>query len=321
MTTHRLLSTKRTVRSLILTAALPALLVSVSPAANAQKAAATTAAYRTNFGYVFTKPQGWTVKADDQGQVALLPPGAANNPDVICLMLFTATPDAPSVDSPNAAEVYEKELQGLLKKAERVGAPEKVTTGCGKGLLMEWAGRDPEAGAELRAITVAVRYRDGVILMMAIGVKDKITAQEKSIRSLIASIAPDKNAAPAGSESENSPQAKQWKQRLSGKKLTYLSSINGGSGGGGSSQTIIRLAASGAFNYHSSSSVAVYVEGGGATSASKDEGEGTWRIFTKDGQTALELRFTNGKPAKRYALTGADGKTFLNGTRYFVTEP
>jgi hypothetical protein len=320
MNLRRLFSIMRAAR-IFAAALLPTLLLSVAPNARAQKAVSRAdAPYRTNFGFTFARPAGWTVKTDEQGQTALLPPGASNNPDIVCLMLFADTPDAPSVDSPNAAEVYEKELRGMLSKAQRVGTPEKVTTGCGKGLLMRWTGNDAEAGP-VSAITVAIRYRDGVILLMAIGTQEKITAEEKILRALIASIAPDRNAPPAGQESADTPQAKQWKQRLSGKKLTYLSSINGGSGGGGSSQTIILLSPNGGFTYHSSGSLAVYGEGANASSVSKDEGEGTWRIVTKDSQTVLELRFKDGKPIKRYALTASEGKTFLNGTRYFVTEP
>ncbi|ARA93982.1 hypothetical protein AWN76_013005 [Rhodothermaceae bacterium RA] len=121
----------------------------------------------------------------------------------------------------------------------------------------------------------------------------------------------------------------EWRQRLSGMRLTYLSSYySGGVDGayvGSSSEATIDLCQAGYFLYGSSSSLSVDGGFGSGYNASgysggRDQGQGQWEVVHRGGQSVLLLRFHDGR-THEYTLTDEDGKTFLNGERYYRTGP
>ena len=74
------------------------------------------------------------------------------------------------------------------------------------------------------------------------------------------------------------------------------------------------------FQARSESSVSIYVPGAqwwfqsGAQKAA-----GTWRIYVKDNQALLEMKYENGQ-IETNALQANGEQTFINGKRWFVTE-
>jgi len=121
---------------------------------------------------------------------------------------------------------------------------------------------------------------------------------------------------------KESPATKEWKETLKGAKLTYMSSYTSSgydSFGGYSAKTEILLCSNGQFSFYSSSSVAVDTGGAFGNSSGQNQGQGTWNVASDGtGTPLLNLNYTNGQVSS-YKITYSDGKTYLDGERYFRT--
>ena len=130
------------------------------------------------------------------------------------------------------------------------------------------------------------------------------------------------------SEPVISPVIDQWKEKFNNARLTYMesysssgSSYGGYSTGGGYSQKeVIDLCGQGYFNYNKRSSVSIDTGGAFGSSSSSGQGQGSWEVKAGiDGGESLVLTFHDGE-IYQYNLTyDQEGKTYLNGYRYFVT--
>ncbi len=130
------------------------------------------------------------------------------------------------------------------------------------------------------------------------------------------------------SEPATAPIIDQWKEKFTNARLTYLesysssgSSYGGYSTGGGYSQReVIELCGQGYFNYNKRSSVSIDTGGAFGSSSSSGQGQGSWEVkLGADGGASLVLTFHDGE-IYQYNLTyDQEGKTYLNGYRYFVT--
>jgi hypothetical protein len=134
-------------------------------------------------------------------------------------------------------------------------------------------------------------------------------------------------------EPKDSELTREWRRDLPGHRLTYLNS-SGGSGSGytdssgttystysgySSRRTIDFCTNKRFFAYRSSS--ASFDSGAGFGHASgQGGGDGEWSVSTGGaGQTLLTMKFNDGD-IHEAELTYDDGKTRLNGDRYFYTE-
>lgn len=154
-------------------------------------------------------------------------------------------------------------------------------------------------------------YGSGVTIISAT-LQDKYTPAHKAAAIKLANSVQFKKA-------DIGPLAGQWKERISGTRLTYMNSYNSGYGSGGySDETIIDLCPQGYFNYSSNSHMSVDV-GSTAYSNSRKGGAGEWKVVgNHSGQAVLQLTFYSGE-VYEYVLTNDDDKTFLNGKRYYRT--
>ncbi len=123
------------------------------------------------------------------------------------------------------------------------------------------------------------------------------------------------------------PVVNEWKERLSGVRLTYMdtytsidySNPNYTTGGGYSKEEKIDLCPNGAFNYNDNCNVSVDYPNVGGYRDSKKGGAGTWKVVANaSGLPVLQLTFHTGE-VWTYELTREGDKTFLNGNRYFRT--
>jgi hypothetical protein len=180
----------------------------------------------------------------------------------------------------------------------------------GNGLKVEYAGT--LEGTAARAVAIALLAPQGGGVTVLVGVQDASfgPAYTRLAESVAKSLSFKKPS--------TGPVVEQWRKRLSGSKLTYVSSYTSGSSGGYSAQTVIHLCPAGIFSMESSSSVSVDVPGASGSSSGQDGGRGIWAIVAPAGNPALELRFDNGS-AKLYSLTTPQNTLHLNGTRYFQT--
>ena len=278
--------------------------------------------YRHPSGFTFVCPQGWTTRvAEGDQRVRLVPPEDAGNE------VYLVTPDTAqgvaSVKDPQFVPLVERGIGGLLPALKRTGEAEPITTGCGPGVVLTWAGATPE-GLQVRGRVYATVTGDKSLLLFALAPTERLALRDKALRAVCASFAPDKAAAGGGAAAAgadaDTPLVKAWRQRLAGKKLTRLGRYGGGAGGGGTYQTEIVLLTSGRFTYYSESSVSADVDGvsGGAGGVTRSGGK--WRIITRGGNPVLELHLDGKEPTYRN-LRYENGKTFMNGERIFVTDP
>ena len=112
--------------------------------------------------------------------------------------------------------------------------------------------------------------------------------------------------------------SKQWSETLKNARLTYMNTVSSYDGGF-SDKIVIDLCAQGYFRHSSNSSMAFDTDAGFGSSHANDKGAGTWKVTANAaGQAVLQLNFNDGSISE-YVITLEDGKTFLNGTRYFRT--
>lgn len=190
-----------------------------------------------------------------------------------------------------------------------------------RGLRGEYQGTIQGQPARVHAIGLLSPHGGGATILAATEAGQYTDAYAGYAEALARSIA---FTAP-----QTPPVADQWQQKLNGMRLTYLSSYYSGSADGSyvgsSSEATIDLCPAGYFHYGSSNSLSVdggFGSGYNATGSSSgsDRGQGQWEVVYRGGQSMLLLRFHDGR-THEYTLTEEDGKTFLNGERYYRTGP
>ncbi|MDX2006657.1 MAG: hypothetical protein SFU83_15390 [Meiothermus sp.] len=114
--------------------------------------------------------------------------------------------------------------------------------------------------------------------------------------------------------------AKEWNGLLAGMMLRYFSSYNGGAGGGISDEATLHLCSDGSFAFFRSSLATINVPGANASSGGQDRDGGRWRVESATAQGATLVLVSQGGSTERIRVTVEDGKTFLNGNRWFRVE-
>jgi hypothetical protein len=250
------------------------------------------------WGISFTVPNGWLARKIDAGYLI----GSETQPGFVLL-----TPH----QYRSMQELRSESSRGVRDQngTDLSAAGSAVTFGS-NGLKVEYAGT--LEGTAARAVAIALLAPQGEGVTVLVGV------QEASFGPAYMRLAESVAKSVSFKKPSTGPVVEQWRKRLSGSKLTYLSSYTSGSSGGYSAQTVIHLCPAGRFSMESSSSVSVDVPGASGSSSGQDGGRGIWTVVAPAGNPVLELRFENGS-AKQYALTTPQNTLHLNGTRYFQT--
>ncbi len=113
-----------------------------------------------------------------------------------------------------------------------------------------------------------------------------------------------------------------WKQRLTGRKLQYFSRYSSSGVGGFSGYTEnkqLSLCSDGSFLFSGDFSGAINVPGASANLGNRGGNAGSWKIVPQLKQAVLQLNFADGSQAS-YTLGIEDGKTFLNGNRWYLDD-
>jgi hypothetical protein len=250
------------------------------------------------WGISFTVPDGWLARKIDAGYLV----GSETQPGFILLT---------SHQYRTMQELRSESSRGVQdQNGTDLAVAGSAAAFGGNGLKVEYAGM--LEGTAARAVAIALLAPQGGGVTVLVGV------QESSFGPAYARLAESVARSVSFKKPSTGAIAEQWRKRLSGSKLTYLSSYTSGSSGGYSAQTVIHLCPAGTFSMESSSSVSVDVPGASGSSSGQDGGRGIWTVVTQAGNPVLELRFENGS-AKHYALTAPQNTLHLNGTRYFQT--
>ena len=107
-----------------------------------------------------------------------------------------------------------------------------------------------------------------------------------------------------------------WTQRLKGRQLLFLETLNGGT-----SKMVLNLFADGRYDFETSSS---YASGGYGdfSYADKNGDKGSWRILDRQGMAVLTtVSSKNGERSELRIQPGASsGQVLLNGKRFFIRD-
>jgi hypothetical protein len=306
--------TKRALLALTLLLTTAAAQTAQRPTRPAGGAATGTKTYQHPNGFTFQHPADWRVETRVEGgtqYTQIVPPGAGEEAEGYRI-LVAPTPLQPT-DAAFARELEQYVGAGGFRRA---GATEPFRARGGEGAVFTWDGVNPQTGDAIRMRVYAVNLAERAVMIFAVGPQARLDARDAAMRELAATFAARRGDAGAAA---SSPLARQWDQRLRGQKLTYLTSGSGGSSGGIAAKTVILLGADGQFDFYSESLVTMNVPGAGGSSGGRDAGRGRWRITTPGSNAALELLFSDGR-VKQFELT-YNNAVFLNGRRFFVTQP
>ena len=263
-------------------------------------------------GFGFTIPAGWAGAMGSDGYLMqnegvpgmiLIAPKRFADQDEVVRTFSESTNDGQTILSPTEAPSVDAD--GTVR-VEQTGTMQ----GNAVKVLVR-ARLNPYGGNTANVMAIAPHEHFGPALEEALG-------------RILASIRYTKPSG-QGASTAKLPEDDQWKARLSGTRLTRLESYNspssteGGIGGGYSSEQRIDLCPEGHFKTTSSSG---YVIGGAHASgygSGSNAGSGTWRVLRGiGGMATLRLQYHDGTVVE-HRLGWEDGKTFLDGDRWFRT--
>ena len=118
------------------------------------------------------------------------------------------------------------------------------------------------------------------------------------------------------------PIARQWKEKLTGCRLSHFSRYSSGSGGGYTTETAIDLCAQGVFRYGNQDETTFNTGDGSLTggySMGSSRGSGRWSVVGRQGHALLRLAFHDGRVWEYTLSTNDKSHTLLDGERYLRT--
>lgn len=262
-------------------------------------------------GIKFTIPQGW--KGQEDGDFVVL--GSDTEPGLMGLTTNAAE---------NVDELKKVADAGWLDEGiqmRRSGDFERIGA---EGMGAEFSGLFQ--GAEAKAFIAGIinPFGKGVTIIALTSKEAYSPRQAELVRSIASSL---KMALPKEAEHNAS-----WRDSLPGRVLTAIDSSYSsgtpyydaegqsyGSYSSYSSRTTIHLCSNGEFHSNSSSSASFDAVGGFGTVHSGGDNQGKWQLATSAiGESVLQLRYANGTVSER-VLAYKDGKTYLDGGRYYKT--
>ena len=259
-----------------------------------------------NLGIKFTIPEGWKGAETDGGFLM----GSDSKPGLV-IMLPHEVKDLNILKKEAEAGLYDEGI--ALKKSSEFESIGK------EGIGAEFEGLIQGEKAKAYVAGIINPFGSGVTIMAT----TTISSYNNDYKELAKKIAMSLKF----SQPVEPPVTQEWRNTLSGAKLTYLnSSYSSGASydgystySGYSSRHEITLCPNGYFSNYSSSSMSVDTGGAFAGGAGNDNGQGKWSVVTNaDGTPVLKLEFNNGEVSS-YKLSYEDSKTYLSGSRYFRT--
>lgn len=262
-------------------------------------------------GFSFTIPSGWVGSGSAEGFIL----GHMSIPGAILLA------PKPHADLDALVRTYSEPTDDGDSHFELVGQPrihsnntvEVVQTGAVQGTPMK-----------VIAVARLNPYGGNTANLMALAPEDSWTNELRTaLMAALASVDYTKPATASASAGGSTDQT--WHDRLSGARLTYMESYSspsrteGGIGGGYSIDRRIDLCPEGHYKASSSSDHTMSGSDVSAYGQGSSTGDGRWSaVRIANGNTLLRLSPTSG-PVREYVLTFQDGKTYLDGTRWFRT--
>jgi hypothetical protein len=147
--------------------------------------------YRHAIGFSFWYPTGWTVKEDEE-VIQLVPPNPGSTTEGPNELYFVSAENAAEEgiqrpDDPRIAEYLDMQVQSLSPLLKRVGQVSFIDMAEGRGAVLGW-----EAGATQGGVVSARAFvsiiKDYVVVLMGIGLKDRLEARNSDLCQIFASF-------------------------------------------------------------------------------------------------------------------------------------
>ena len=259
-----------------------------------------------HLGIEFQIPQGWVGQETEGGYIM----GSNTEPGMLLITTHTAK---------SLEQLRTEAAQGIVDEGTMLQMQGQIETLSSSAIGAEFGGN--MNGQPAKAYVAGLLNPHGLgITIIGLTSSEKYSPRYKELVNTI------RNST-RFSKAKTSPQVAQTKQLFQGVKLTYMnSSYDSGPSVGGystysgySEERVITLCRNGYFSMSGSNSFSMDSGGGFGSGGGNSGDQGQWSIGQGAyGNPMLKLSYQNGN-SESYEIGFHDGKTYLDGTRYFRT--
>jgi hypothetical protein len=271
------------------------------PAKWAQPSAPAREIHEAAWGVRFTPPAGYQAQRDQIGYLFKSP----NKEAGLAVMPHT---------SATLADLRRIATEGFISGDTKLTPRGPVQQVNANTIAVDYAGTLEGEGARARMVAVLSPHGGGA-LVMAMAPAQQFTADHAASAETVARTFRFEKI-------DTTSVTGFWRQRLIGRKLQYFSRYSSsGVGGfsGYSEHKQLSLCSDGSFLFNGDFSGAINVPGASANLGNRGGNAGSWKIVPQLKQAVLQLSFADGSEAS-YTLAIEDGKTFLNGNRWYLDD-
>jgi len=147
--------------------------------------------YRHPIGFSFWHPEGWTVK-ENRDFLQVVPPDPGTSPQGPTELHFVigesvAGEGIGSADDPRVVAYMENWVRSAIPALVRKGKPGPVEMARGKGISIDWEGKN-DRGDPIRARALVAILRDHGVALVSLGLEERMAARDAVTRRIFASF-------------------------------------------------------------------------------------------------------------------------------------
>jgi hypothetical protein len=249
-------------------------------------------------GIAFTVPDGWQAYKTEIGYLMVSETRKG--------FILVLPHDYNTVD-----ELRQGAREGLADESGTMLQPEKEPEIIGNnGVSVEFTGYVEWQPAKAYALGLVSPHGGGVTILSAVEPESYSRQYIELVRNIGSGVEFTKPEIP--------PVVEQWKNNLSGMRLTYMHTYTSGTSGGFSDKVVINLCPDGSFSYSDRSNLSIDVGGAYGYSHGQGSGAGSWDVVSVNGQPALQLMFHDGS-VRRHMISYQNNSFYLDNNKYFRT--
>jgi hypothetical protein len=264
-------------------------------------------------GISFTLPEGWIGAFKEQDDKAVMVLGSNTVQGIGMVILVSGQTSAQVAQRLNDTQdlgdgVVLQPVGAVETDGPRITARYRSQMYVGRALAILGSGLDHVIYVYLGPQANESLYGE---LVEALGGSTRFRAPVPQAPQTTPAPAPGPAQAPSGPAGD-------WTRFLNGLMLKYFSSYNsGGASGGISEERTFHFCSDGSFAYLDEGLATINVPGGSASSGGNGRVVGSWRVESATDASAVVLLNKDDGGVDRLRIELNDGKTFVNGDRWF----
>lgn len=142
-------------------------------------------------GFSFWYPADWTI-TEQEGFLQLVPPDPSSTAAGPTELYFVSSEslegeDIQRPDDPRVIEYMDAQVQTLSPALQRTGTTSSIDMAKGKGAVLDWEATSP-TGDVIRARAFVSIIKDQGVMLLAIGLKDRLAARDAILRQMFATF-------------------------------------------------------------------------------------------------------------------------------------